>query len=179
VIEIGTKTIVGAGEIIRGVAQREMMATGLMAEGKGTAAMGELLHGGNKGAAAATMTVFGNKGAAAATMTAFGNTGAAAATTTAFGNRGAAAVTTTAIVTVRQEAKGMSHGTEPMDEAENEMGGLENVVMMQDTAAGVEMCASDLLRTVQPEASIRKHTAVAAGNGREHALSGPHRRKTV
>jgi len=55
--EIGTKMIAGAGEIIQGVVQQKKMAIGLLAEGKETAAMEELLRGGSSEAAVVTTSV--------------------------------------------------------------------------------------------------------------------------
>jgi len=137
VIEIGTKMITGVGELIRGVAQQEMMVIGLLAEGKGTAATRDLLHGGSSGFAAVTMIV---------------------------------------IVTVHHEAEGMSHGTEVTDGAENTMGHLEIVVMVRDTAAGVEMFDTGALQmAVRLGMYEGKCIAAAAGNGTVEVRSG-HRR---
>jgi len=141
VIEIGTKMIAGAGEIIQGVVQQEMMAIGLLAERKGTAAMGELLHGGSSGAAVLTMSV---------------------------------------MVTVHQKARGMSHGTGAMDGAEKVMGHLEIAVMVRDTAAGVEMCATGAPRmAVRLAMFAARCIAAAAGSGTEEVLSRRRRWKTV
>jgi len=137
VIEIGTKMIAGAGESIQGVVQQETMAIGFLAEENGTAAMGELLHGGSSGAAVARMSV---------------------------------------IATVHPEVKGMSHGTEVTDGAENTMGHLEIVVMVRDTAAGVEMFDTGALQmAVRPGMYEGKCIAAAAGNGTVEVRSG-HRR---
>jgi hypothetical protein len=162
VIEIGTRMIEGAGEIIQGVGQHEMMAIGLLAEGKGTAATGDLLHGGSSGAAVATMSVI---------VTVHQET-----------------------VTVHQEARCMSHVTEVMVGAENAnvsrvtevMDGAENatghseIVMVRDTAAGVEMCATEARQmAVRPAMFVGTCVAAAAGSGMEEALSGRCRWKTA
>jgi len=72
----------------------------------------------------------------------------------------------------------VSHVTEVMDGAENATGhseiatGRSEIVMVRDTAAGVEMCATEALQmAVRLAMFVGKCFAAAAGSGMEEALS--------
>lgn len=148
VIEIGTKMITGVGELIRGVAQQEMMVIGLLAEGKGTAATRDLLHGGSSGFAAVTMIVIVTVHHEAEGM-----------------SHGTEAID-------GAENKKRHFG------AENEMGHFEIVVTVRDTAAGAETCVTGVLpMAVRLAMFVGSRTAAAAGSGMEEALSRQRRWK--